>query len=331
MRWVAEARSIVITGQIVDLDTARAVRRFADQTQATLIMDPRRDDHFAEHFGTRGGILTTLGDAAAGHQTMILIGSPQAAWPRFDQRVRGVKNLIQWTNTRRVATRLAELRWQLRSSLPSIAPHRTDPDLVATAEAIRDAEAIVFFIEPKVAAAECARTLWASVSGLISDLNSSRHATLLRFDPLMTLRSVFAWTQQRPSQDTQEADAIREGEILRHGEEVDLAVILTPWHTRSQDAADPPGYGEKTIGLRWQHQITIGQNRIGQRPDTADAEPGLEWRPSRLHLPASTPGVSQPGVVIRGDGSVTLPLIAGATTALPTASAWLDQLVGKKT
>lgn len=324
-RWVAEARSIVITGQIVDLDTARAVRRFADQTHATLLMDPRRDDRFAEPFGTRGGILTTLGDAAAGHQTMILIGDPEAAWPRFHQRVRGVKKLITWTNTCRVAARLAELRRQLRPSLPLASPHLTDLDLVATAEAIREAEGVVFFVDPKVAAAECARTLWASVGGLIADLNGSRRATLLRFDPQMTLRSVFAWTQQRTARHSQEADAIRDGDILRQGEEVDLAVILTPWHTKSEGPADPSGDWEKTIGLRWRHQITIGQRSI-----TANAGQGLEWQPSRLHLPASTPGVSHPGVVIRGDGSVTLPLFAGAGTALPAVSAWLDQLVRKK-
>lgn len=326
VRWVAEARSIVITGQIVDLDTARAVRRFADQTHATLLMDPRRDDFFAEPFGTRGGILTTLGDAAAGHQTMILIGHPEAAWPRFHQRVRGVKKLITWTNTCGVARRLAELRRQLRPALPSLAPHLTDPDLAATAEAIREAEGIVFFVEPKVAAAECARTLWASVGGLISDLNSSRRATLLRFDPQMTMRSVFAWTQERAAQHTREADAIRDGEILRQGEEVDLAVILSPWPTQGEGTTDPSEYWERTIGLRWHHQITIGQRTI-----TATAGQGLEWQPSRLHLPASTPGVSHSGVVIRGDGSVTLPLFVGAETALPAASAWLDQLVGKKT
>lgn len=325
-RWVAEARSIVITGQIVDLDTARAVRRFTDRTHATILMDPRLDDHFAEPFGYRGGILTTLGDAAAGHQTMILIGAPEAAWPRFHQRVRGVKKLVTWTNTCRVAARLAELRRQLQPSIPSIAPYLTDPDLVATAEAIRDAEGIVFFVEPKVAGAECARTLWASVGGLISDLNYSRRATLLRFDPKMTLRSVFAWTQQRSTRHSLDADAIRDGEIRRQGEEVDLAVILTPWLTKSEGTADPSRYWEKTIGLRWRHQITIGQRTL-----TDTAEQGHEWRPSRLHLPASTPGVSHPGVVIRGDGSVTLPLLAGAETALPPASAWLEQLVGKKT
>jgi hypothetical protein len=204
-------------------------------------------------------------------------------------------------------------------------PHLTDLDLVATAEAIREAEGIVFFVDPKVAVAECARTLWASVGGLISDLNSSRRATLLRFDPQMTLRSVFAWTQQRTARHSRETDAIRDGDILRQGEEVDLAVILTPWHTKSEGPADPSGDREKTIGLRWRHQITIGQRSI-----TANAGQGLEWQPSRLHLPASTPGVSHPGVVIRGDGSVTLPLFAGAGTALPAVSAWLDQLVRKK-
>lgn len=329
-QWVREACAIAITGRVIDLETARAVSRFVSRTGAGLLSLVASADGYPEAFARRGGIGTTLGDAASPHQTVIGIGDPDPRWPRLRQRLTGAAKTYFWQRNDRVVERLAQLRGELAapSHHPAAVPKdQDDSDLATTRELIRGSEAVVFVIAP--AAADEQRLLWSTAGGLIADLNREIHASLLRFDDSLTLRSVMAWNREAPAAGLREPDAISEDEQLARTSEVDLIIDLTPWVA---PVSVTGGTGPRLArcrsvlgaGPRGNRRITIGQEvRSGE---AAPAEPAGSATLGSLHLPASTPGITGRSMAIRGDGSVALPLGMWAETRLPTAAEWLKKL-----
>lgn len=327
--WVRGARTIAITGRVIDLETARAVSRFVSRTGAGLLSLVASDDGYSEVFARRGGIGTTLGDAASSHQTVIVIGDPDPRWPRLRQRLTSAGKTYFWRRNDQVAARLARLRGELaHPSRHTIAVPKgqDDSDLATTRDLIRDSEAVVFVLDPAGSAADEQRLLWSTVGGLIADLNREIRATLLRFDDSLTLRSVMVWNREAPAAGLLEPDAIRGDDQLAKTSEVDLIIDLTPW-------VDPDsvtgGIGPRLArrcsaigaGPRGKHRITIGQEARSVTADLAETA-----APGKLHLPASTPGITARSMAIRGDGSVALPLGMWAEKRLPSAAEWLEKL-----
>lgn len=361
--WVGEASSIAVLGRVVDFATARAVRRFLDQTGARWCFAASPGDGYAESFARVGGFSATLGDAVAGHQTIILIGGPEQHWPRIEQRLRRAADLFRWRDATEVGERLARLRHWLRhttavqgqTSLGLATAREVDPDLVGTFQRLQAAEGVVLLIDPSVAGkhAAASRPFWSTVQGLLEDLNSRIRASLLRFDESITLRSVLAWSADPAASPPGAASvegnegewtasglaadaidaAVASDRALDAGWSADLVVLLRPW---PGTGAEYPGMEFEEsgdgAGLRGQmdrrRSIVIGHPAVSVAGDPAKK---AGWQvESVIQLSAATPGISQAGTVIRGDGSVALPLRGEAETGLRTPAEWLDRLAEKK-
>lgn len=330
--WVRTARTIAVTGRVIDLQTARAVSKFVSRTGAGLLPLVVPDDLYPEVFARRGGIGTTLGEAASPHQTVIVIGDPDPQWPRLRQRLTGAGKTYFWQGSDQIVARLARLRDELahpRGQTTAAPDGLDDADVATTHEFIRNSETVVFMIVPSAVAVEEQRLLWSTAGGLIADLNRRIRAMLLRFDESLTLRSVMAWNREAAAAGLIEPDAIGGNEPLATNGDIDLVIDMTPWGDRT---SLPNGTGPRRdlgrsaagAGPRGRHRITIGQEARGSgegSPNLAASETSRA-----LHLPASTPGITGRSMAIRGDGSVALPLGMWAETRLPTAAEWLEKL-----
>jgi len=343
--WLRSARSVVISGHVADLETGRGVVRFIRQTGAEWIAPSGSRSGYAEAFSRSGGFLTTLGDAAAAHQTVILIGDPARHWPRLGQRLSRAGKVYRWQNSESVAERLAALRCQLASSRSGLkrgtqaAPgtgSQADPDLEESRHLISASEAVVFVIDPAVAEEARQRSLWSAANGLIADLNHHIRASLLRFDESQTLRNVMAWLQPAPDGGLPLIDRVDVATTLATRGDVDLLIWLKPWRMgatslRRSAADDAAEAGFSRVGVSWKRRITIGQtNLVGTEASRRDAGAGLAELPGpagSLGLAARTPGISMAGMVIRGDGSVALPLFSCVSSPLPTVAESLRRLV----
>lgn len=319
-QWVRAARTIAISGRVIDLETARAVSRFVSRTGAGLLPLAAADEVYPEVFARRGGIGTTLGEAASSHQTVIVIGNPDPQWPQLRRRLTGAGEVFYWQRTDQIVPRLARLRAEWANPTPrppTAAGGAVDADVMSTLNLLRDRQTVTFVISPAIVAVADQRSLWSTVGGLIADLNRQIRATLLRFDAALTLRSVVSWNTGAAAAATIEPDALDVSAQVATIGEADLVIELTPWDQPS-DATDAPVQpGERAVGRgpHGRHRITIGQ-----------ARGGIREMPSSLHLPASTPGITARSMAIRGDGSVALPLGKWGETQLPTVAEWLQKL-----
>jgi hypothetical protein len=301
-QWVAGAESIAVTGAAVDLETARAVCRFLERTGAIWADFRHEGAAYREAFSRDGMILTTLGDAAAAHQSVILIGDPAASWPRLIQRLAGVAEIYQWQRTDRLADRLAEIRMRLRGKAIPVNADDPDPavdaDLAHTLRTCQTATSVVFVIAPQAIDRDDERLFWKTLGGMLAELNQRIRCTLLRFDDSATLRNVAAWTGQTRTPP----------ETVATSSAYDLVVHLVPW---DQSPAGPTEFLSPTSRCI----------RIGVPASGAGTPAG-----SVCHLATSSPGIGRPGVVIRGDGSVTLPLGAITKTKLASPAQVLELL-----
>jgi hypothetical protein len=148
------------------------------------------------------------------------------------------------------------------------------------------------------------RPFWSTLQGLLSELNRRIRASVLRFDNSMTLRSVAAWSSDGPHPS---AAAIRVP--------VDLEIHFSPWPVADTTST----HVSTTIARR---RITIGRAEVQSDAGAATAGESCQ----SIHLPAAMPGIASDGIVIRGDGSVTLPLSRAMESGLPTAAMTLSRL-----
>jgi hypothetical protein len=304
VRWVAEAVTISVTGIIVDLETSRAVCDFVEKSGATLRVGAGPSDGFAEAIARDGMFSITLGDAASPHQHVVMIGDASKRLPRLGGRLSRAGSIYAWQSTENLVERLARLRLTLKR--PDACTLADDQDLLHTLDICQKQSAVVFVISASELIGGQQRSFWSTLQGLLSDLNRRIRASVLRFDDSMTLRSVTAWTSDGPHRSAAAIDV-----------PVDLEILFAPWHpaaeTLASQAAPLP-----------RRRITIGH------PDPQASPIGLAGNdsPESIHLSAAIPGITTDGIVIRGDGSVTLPLNRVFDTHLPTASATLSRLLG---
>lgn len=308
-QWVDQAEQIWITGRILDLQTARAVCRFAEQTGAgvSVAADPAaavETATYCETFARDGGFATTLGDAAAAHTRVILIGDPAERWPRLRQRLARAGELYTWQSTDRLSERLAHLRRLLRR--PAEPVPAGDPDVVACRELCNQAISVVFMIVPEAFAAGEAIPVWSTLTGLLRDLNGRIRATLLRFDETLTFRSVRAWNGQQ---------AAGMG-LVQARAAADLVIEFTPWSGGEALSASSRAAEEAHSAVR---RIVIGwRSSMPEAGTAADRT---------CYLPASAGGIGRAAVVLRGDGAVALPLRPLVQTALRSPAELLGQLM----
>ncbi len=256
-QWVEQAEQIWITGRILDLQTARAVCRFAEQTRAAVSVsaDPAaavETAAYCETFAREGGFATTLGDAAAAHACVILIGDPSQRWPRLRQRLARAGEIYAWQNTDHLSERVAQLRRLLRrpgESLPA-----DDPDLAACRELCGRAISVVFVVVPEVLDPGEAMPFWSTMTGLLRDLNVRIRAALLRFDETLTFRSVQVWSGQRAA-----AIGVAQAQAA-----ADLVIELVPWDAGCASSGETGEGGAAADGV----QPAFRRIRIGWQPAT---------------------------------------------------------------
>jgi len=160
----------------------------------------------------------------------------------------------------------------------------------------------VFVVAPEAVDPADARLFWKTLGGMLGELNRLIRCTLLRFDDSATFRNVAAWTGQ-----TRTPPA-----MASKSSAYDLVVHLVPW---GESSAGRPDFLADTS-----RYIRIGVSSPGSE---APSE-------SVCQLSTSTPGIGRPGIVIRGDGSVTLPLGGIAKTRLASPAQVLDLLAVAK-
>jgi len=298
-QWVTDASTIGVAGHAVDLETARAVCQFVDQTGAILNIGGVHSDGYSEAFARDGMIATTLGDATSSYQQIVMLGDPSEVWPRLRTRLAGAGSIYSWQHTDDLLDRMAQLRWALKS--PSLHRCLSDPDLTATIRICQQGPAVVFVVVPGAVTQAQSRPFWSTMTGLLLDLNRRIRATLLRFDDAMTLRSVAAWTSDGP----RPVDVFRQHPL-------DLEIRLHPWDdlgrrddvTHAKTSARPA-----LIQPAPRRRIIIGSHAsVRDSPASQPWSAVDQLTPETLHLDAAIPGISRAGIVIRGDGSVSLPL-----------------------
>jgi hypothetical protein len=301
-QWVAQANTIAVTGTIVDLETARTVCDFVQRSNANLYVDSGASDGFSEAIARDGMFSITLGDAAAPHQQVVMIGDSSKRLPRLAERLKTAGSIYSWQSTENLVDRLASLRLMLKR--PDTHQLGDDQDLAYTLNVCRKESAVVFAVDLGQQIDGQQRPFWSTLKGLLSELNRRIRASVLRFDNSMTLRSVAAWSSDGPHPS---AAAIRVP--------VDLEIHFSPWpaaDTASMHVSEPFGRRRITIGCA-EGQSDAGSATAGESRES-------------IHLPAAMPGIASDGIVIRGDGSVTLPLSRALESDLPTASMALSRL-----
>jgi hypothetical protein len=300
--WTTQAKTIAVTGTIVDLETARAVCDFVERSGANLFVGGGPSDGFSEAIARDGIFSITLGDAAAPHQQVVMIGDSTDRLPRLRERLKTAGSIYSWQSTENLVDRLASLRLMLKR--PDLCQPGDDQDLAHTLNVCQKESAVVFAIDVSQRLDGQQRPFWSTLQGLLSELNRRIRASVLRFDNSMTLRSVAAWSSDGPHPS---AAAIRVP--------VDLEIRFSPWPaaaTASMHVSEPFGRRRITIGC------AEGQSDAGSATAAESCQ--------SIHLPAAMPGIASDGIVIRGDGSVTLPLSRAMESDLPTAAMTLSRL-----
>lgn len=169
------------------------------------------------------------------------------------------------------------------------AASQIDDQLAAAIQLVNEAEYLVVLVAPLQESVSHSPIFWSSLLGLVRERNKVSRAAILSFDPSVTVRSVIAARNDPPP-------------FLFPYDEASLCIEFSPFGERTT-----PSTGRK---------IVIG---LTQQPLPSN----------QTCLPAGVPGVHHAGIVIRGDGSVTLPLQSWANQpALLSPASQLRSLLG---
>jgi hypothetical protein len=286
--WIKSAKRIVLGGHVIDWETARAVSEFVAATGAET--DGLGSDvAYTETFSREGAFLTTLGELSARETSLLVIGDPTMAWPRIDEKLSMITRRLDWSDTADLSRKLAALRRKLRDADFEI----TDQDVLQAYDLIQTCPYFVVLVAPDAIRDQAtspvqSHVFWSTMLGMLRELNRKVRAALLNFDHSLTVRSVLA-----SSGTSSKAEAPPDEETL--------CIQIAP-------------FGHE-VNHSLQRTIVIGSY-------DSPPSPHVKW------FPATVPGIHHPGIVIRGDGSVTLPLhTVEPSTAYPTPAEYLRALI----
>lgn len=316
---------VVTTG--VDLTIARQLSRWHAAGRVDLVIESDPSVEALLQTASRDGIVSaTLADVATHADLVWLIGRVDQAWPRFAEKLRLERNDSAGKPVRRfesctadelshfAAAQAARLGGNERPGNSTLHPRRPEPGRPSQGEGERrcvtsakeeptrqvssfttgglaghvdeflTSEYSAILIGPGAFVRGEESLSATMLARLVRLRNATNRSVLVTLDAAATLRSVCLWS----SNTSPEATVDGSGEVsfdCRLGSPLDIA--------------SPPA------------QVQIGG--VDPGPDRADA-----------YRACSVAGLHRPGMVIRGDGSVSLPLAAPLTTPLPTEIDWLD-------
>lgn len=264
-QWIRDAKQIVVTGHVIDLETSRAISEFASATGADVEVDGS-NPAMLPLFAREGAFLTTLGEVTSRDVSMFVIGDVASHWPRIETRLEHVKTIQRWDDDEALPSRLAALRALVTHRFTSESP--VDAAVANAATMIKASAYLVVLVAPLQERIGRSPVIWSTILGMVRELNKTTRAAILSFDPSVTQRSVMASRfDPKPYRLPADGDALR--------------IHFSP-------------FGE-------------GGNRSGGKTIMIGMGDKVFHKNERC-LAASVPGLHHSGIVIRGDGSVTLPL-----------------------
>jgi len=293
------ARPVVLASH-VPLSTAKLLSQLQSDRVIDWIMPQSTSRAALRRAISRDGMISaTLGDVRRHTDCLWILGNgPPQTMPRWRERIESMDakvRTLHWpagVSANQLADLLDALRHDQRPASPALGQVY---DHFSQARSI----AIVWFddgfkptetLSEKGSEADSAATMLLELVLHLNDpqLHESRRGVLVTLDEAQTARSVSLWRCNEVAQDR-------------------FLSLIGDQHPLSIHLGVPP----KTIPL----PITI---QVGGR----DGGPEV----SEAYAPTAIAGVHHRDMIIRGDGSVSLPLQSIADSHFPAVTAWLAEL-----
>lgn len=295
--WANAGGAVIVFTTAADLQTSRHLERLRSAGKLVCMSDSTPTQAAIRSSANRDGSITATWGAVARYADLIwVIGRPQLSMPRWLERLRDRKQqvgLIEWPNAD--AETLADLAViEMNDDTnghdsPSVEWSARCRELHYAVQASRYVGVLVGdqAFDPATAFASA-----AMLNRIVRHWNGSRRAAIVHFDPSWTMRAVTAWTRNESLADYDS--------VVHPGDELaDRHFVIR--------LGDPPSHTKRRA------TVQLG-----------GTDPGVEL--ANAYAPAAMVGVHRAGSVIRGDGTVTLPLALLSESKWPPVTAWLTAI-----
>ncbi len=291
----AESPQVRVITAGTDLKSARILQRRQTEGQIEIEVEatPTRQA-MSTATGRDGVVAATLGEVRRHADQLWLLGVTRDQAPRLIERVTEPERptrLFDWPYGAS-ADRLAALSYRLQRATPD---HVQDVELERLAAAILKSRYLAVVVGDAAFESNESEAAAVMLLEIISRQNVSRRAVLVQLDPAQTNRSVTAWSSNCPLQ--------------------------------SHVVGARPRGREPSLATRVRLGDAVLQPPLPVALQIGGVDPGFEL--ATHYMPASTVGVHRGGIVVRGDGTVTLPLASIHPTDRPTPAEWLDAQIGE--
>lgn len=259
---------VVTTG--VDLTTARRLARWqaAEHIVLTIESDPSIEA-LLQTASRDGMVSATLADVATHADLVWMIGRVDQAWPRVAEKLRLDREVFSETPAQRFSQCTADELSRFAAAIESgDACDSLAGELARSASSWMASEYAAILVGPGAFASGEESLSATMLARLVRQRNAKQRAVLLTLDAASTLRSVCLWSNNTSPGTTTEADRDVKYDV-RMG---------SPLSTDSPAA-----------------KVQLGGFDLG--PEISGA-----------YRACSAAGLNRPSMVIRGDGSVSLPL-----------------------
>ncbi|MFG0254980.1 MAG: formylmethanofuran dehydrogenase [Rhodopirellula sp. JB053] len=290
-----EPLRIVTTG--VDLATARQLTDWQSQGKVQVEIETDASLHALQQTISRDGIVSaTIADVATHADMVWMIGGITEAWPRLPEKLRRSScDDSVWNHNNCSADDLANLSALLHAigdsedDQASESTGTTDAagDFETLARRWKSAKYTAVIVGPNAFTPGEESLSATMLCRIIREQNTDARCVLITLDSGATLRSVSMWKTNTSPESTITSSSLQSFDIR----------IGSPLKRDSRPAT-----------------LQIGGTDPG--PETANS-----------YQACSTAGIDRPGMSIRGDGSVSLPLLGPLTSHHPTPCEIMDRLL----
>ncbi|EMI57984.1 formylmethanofuran dehydrogenase subunit B [Rhodopirellula sallentina] len=292
-----EPLRIVTTG--VDLATARQLTDWQSQGKVHVELETDASLHALQQTISRDGIVSaTLADVATHADMVWMIGGITEAWPRLPEKLRrpGGDDCVP-SHSNCSADDLANLSALLHvigaseddHGLESTGTTDAAGDFGSLARRWKSAKYAAVIVGPNAFMPGEESISATMLCRIIRAQNTDARCVLMTLDSGATLRSVSMWKTNTSPDSTITSSSLQSFDIR----------IGSPLKRDSRPA-------------------TLQIGGIDPGPDTASS-----------YQASSTAGLDRPGMSIRGDGSVSLPLLSSTESRHPTPCEIIDRLLQK--